>query len=732
MTPSTKRSARVAAVAAAATVLPLLISVTPPASAQDEPGDTSLAAPASSTDATTTSPPPATRVSSHALVAADKVPDAATLDSADAAEAAEHASGKRVTVRAASAAVDLPDLAVVGVTWRAGSAPGASVQYRTLKGSEWSDWEFIEVDPDHAPDDAEAKEAAAKVGGAREGSAPLITTDSDEVQVRLLAADGSSPDDAQLAVIDPGTFDATASETTSTSAAATTESASPTTESTQSSAESTTAVAQPEIRTRAQWGADETLRDPSEPDYGEVEAAIIHHTAGSNDYTQDDVPGIIRGIYAYHVKSKGWRDIGYNFLVDKWGRIWEGRYGGIDKAVIGAHAYGVNSWTMGTSVLGDYDIAPVPDAVSAALRDLIAWKADVHRFDVLGTTTIGGVTYKAISGHRNVNQTECPGDNLYAKLSWLRTETAALSPSATRIGGSDRYAVAAATSAATFAPGAPVAYIATGGTFPDALAAGPAGGFQDGPVLLTKTDLLVSATIDELTRLKPQRIVILGGTASVSTAVEQKLAAYAPTVTRIGGADRYRVAASTSAATFAPGAPVAYIATGGTFPDALAAGPAGGFQGGPVLLTKTDLLVSATIEELTRLKPQQIVVLGGTVSVSAAVEQQLAAYAPSVQRIGGADRYQVAAGTSRATFAVGAPVAYIATGGTFPDALAAGPVGGFQGGPVLLTKTDVLAAPTIEELTRLKPQRIVILGGTASVSEAVAKRLYNYEVPPAA
>ncbi|HEX6054698.1 MAG TPA: cell wall-binding repeat-containing protein, partial [Intrasporangium sp.] len=372
--------------------------------------------------------------------------------------------------------------------------------------------------------------------------------------------------------------------------------------------------------------ADESVRDPSEPDYGVVDGAVVHHTAGSNSYTADQVPGIIEGIYEYHVNGHGWRDIGYNFLVDRFGRIWEGRYGGMDKAVVGAHAAGVNSVMFGASVLGDFETAEPPSAVTTALRNLIAWKADVHRFDVLGTTVVDGTTYNNISGHRNVNATDCPGQYLYAKLPALRTATAALSPSATRIGGADRYEVAAATSASTFAAGAPIAYIATGGTFPDALAAGPVGGHRGGPVLLTRSDLLVTPTINELKRLKPERIVILGGIGSVSSAVEQQLRSYSSTVSRIGGADRYNVAAATSASTFGAGAPIAYIATGGTFPDALAAGPVGGHRGGPVLLTRSDLLVTPTINELKRLKPQRIVILGGPASVSDAVARRLSSY----------------------------------------------------------------------------------------------------------
>ena len=732
MTPSTRRNLGPTTLAAAALLLPFVLSAAASASAQVQPSETGSPIRASSTvtastvTASASTRPPTTRQTNHALVGADQVSGVAAVTAADSAEAAEHAGGKSVKVVSASTPVTLPDLGVVGVTWRAGSAPGASIQYRTLDGPTWSDWAFLELDGDHAPDDAEAKEAAAKLGGARDGSAPLVTTDSEQVQVRVLAADGSTPDDAQLAVIDPGT-----SGTSTEPTAPTTSDSTPGTSTTTGTV---TGVAEPVIRTRADWGADETLRDPSEPDYGSVDLAVVHHTAGSNSYSDAEVPSIIRGIYAYHVKTRGWRDIGYNFLVDRFGRIWEGRYGGVDRAVVGAHAYGVNSWSMGASVLGDFETTAPRDAdkqaIGTALRDLIAWKADVHRFDVLGTTTIGGVTYDNISGHRNVNQTECPGQYLYATLPSLRTATAALSPSATRYAGVNRYATAAAASAATFAPGAPVAYIATGASFPDALAGGPAGGHRGGPVLLTTRSSLPVDTETELQRLKPAEIVILGGTAAVSDAVRSELAVWAPTVTRVSGADRYSTAAAVSARTFGTGVPVAYIATGANFPDALAGGPAGGFRGGPLLLTTSGTVPAPTLTELDRLNPASIVVLGGTSAISPEVESVLHDYAPSVVRVAGDDRFATAAETSRRTFSPGVPVVFVATGTNFPDALSGGPMGGDLGGPVLITRPDTLPTTTADELTRLAPGKVVVLGGTAAVSDAVSKRLYNYEVPP--
>jgi len=195
----------------------------------------------------------------------------------------------------------------------------------------------------------------------------------------------------------------------------------------------------------------------------------------------------------------------------------------------------------------------------------------------------------------------------------------------TRQAGSDRYSTAAAVSAAHFDPGAAVAFVATGENYPDALAGGPPAAKLGGPILLTEKDKLPAATITELNRLKPGRIVVLGGTGVVSAAVEKALQAHTSgEVSRLAGADRYSTAAAVSAAHFDPGAAVAFVATGLDSPDALAGSAALGGSG-PILLTTTGSIPSATLAELRRLKPKQVVVLGGTSVVSKDVEDALAA-----------------------------------------------------------------------------------------------------------
>jgi len=313
----------------------------------------------------------------------------------------------------------------------------------------------------------------------------------------------------------------------------------------------------------------------------------------------------------------------------------------------------------------------------------------------------------------------------------------------TRMWGIDRYWTAAAVSRQTFEPGVDVVYVATGEDFPDALAGSAASGGA-GPILLVRKDVIGRAASDELKRLKPKRIVVLGGTSVVSAAVEKALQAYTSgKVTRLAGSDRYGTAAVVSAAHFDPGAAVAFVATGADFPDALAGAPAAAELGGPILLSQSfryswpprDMLPAATISELKRLKPKRIVVLGGTGVVSKAVEKALAAYTSGkVTRLAGSDRVLTAVAVSAAHFGPGAPVAFVATGDNFPDALAGGPAAAKLGGPILLTQDwgywhrprDVLSAETVSELKRLKPKRIIVLGSTSVVSKAVENAVAAY------
>jgi N-acetylmuramoyl-L-alanine amidase len=252
----------------------------------------------------------------------------------------------------------------------------------------------------------------------------LIVAESDGVQVRISDDDLAQLEDLRVDLVDPGE----SSADTALAAAASTTAGS--------------ARAMPLIYTRAQWGADESIREPGDPDYGQILGSFVHHTAGTNSYTEADVPAIIRAIYAYHVNGRGWRDIGYNFLIDRFGRIWEGRYGGVDLAVVGAHTAGYNSNAFGTSVLGTYTSKAPEGAVLDAFERLIAWKFTLHGVDPDASVAYTlQKTLPAISGHRDAGSTECPGQLLYNKLGTIRLGTnAAMSTAAEDLAALDQRA----------------------------------------------------------------------------------------------------------------------------------------------------------------------------------------------------------------------------------------------------------------------------------------------------
>ncbi|MFI6855744.1 peptidoglycan recognition protein [Streptomyces sp. NPDC050416] len=191
----------------------------------------------------------------------------------------------------------------------------------------------------------------------------------------------------------------------------------------------------PRIVTRRGWGADEGLRERGFRYTKKVKAAFVHHTASGNNYRCSHSPSLIRSIYRYHVKSMGWRDIGYNFLIDKCGKIYEGRAGGVAKPVLGAHTLGFNTKTMGIAVLGSYDAKKPSSASVRAVARLTAWKLGLYRVNPRGKTYLksGGsnlhrkgkkVRLNVISGHRDGFITECPGRNLYKKLGSARSKAA--------------------------------------------------------------------------------------------------------------------------------------------------------------------------------------------------------------------------------------------------------------------------------------------------------------------
>ena len=176
------------------------------------------------------------------------------------------------------------------------------------------------------------------------------------------------------------------------------------------------------IVSHATWGGDlpwntggAECDDPAPRIHpGGIGFAVVHHTVNSNSYTPQQSWQIIRGIWAHHANVNGWCDIGYNFLIDQYGTVFEGRWGGWDKAVVGAHAVGFNTGGVGIAFIGDHRTQPVSPASRASLVNLIAWKFQIH--------TVDASPWNSIIGHRDVNQTECPGNAAYSLLPGIRDE----------------------------------------------------------------------------------------------------------------------------------------------------------------------------------------------------------------------------------------------------------------------------------------------------------------------
>ncbi|MET7519214.1 peptidoglycan recognition protein [Streptomyces sp. NPDC005480] len=370
-------------------------------------------------------------------------------------------SGKRELPR-----TQTKQFSMLGVSWTGATMRlhgDAQVRTRSLETGAWTAWKDLEanVDPLEEP------ESGADLRGASE---PLWVGPSDGVQVQVVHKDGSTsaglPKGLEVNLVDPGVATSaemkakpaafvvpavsdSASPTDSaapTDSVAPTDSPSPSASATPSASASPSAttptappstVSEPPITSRAGWGADESLSpDPSEynPD---VKAVFVHHSDGTNDYSCADSASIVRGIYAYHTQTNGWNDIGYNFLVDKCGTIFEGRKGGVDRPVLGAHTYGWNRESTGIAVLGDYTTTGATNAALASVARIAAWKLGQYNADPVSTVklTAGATqtnyfgtsftagsqyTFNRISAHRDGYNTQCPGSSLYGQLPTIR------------------------------------------------------------------------------------------------------------------------------------------------------------------------------------------------------------------------------------------------------------------------------------------------------------------------
>lgn len=260
-------------------------------------------------------------------------------------------------------------------------------------------------------------------------------------------------------------------------------------------------------------------------------------------------------------------------------------------------------------------------------------------------------------------------------------------------------------------------YVASGTAYADALGAAPVAARRSAPLMLVGRDSVPAPVAAQLARLKPKKIHVVGGTATISTATEKALARYG-TVVRSGGKDRFEVAVNVArTAPTATGGTV-YLADGMNFPDALSAGPAAAKQGAALLVAQPKALPAATRAEIARLKPKKIVVLGGTASVSSTTLAAARAASPgsTAIRLGGADRYAVAANVAKHAWPNGSPKALIASGTVFWDALSAVPAARVNDAPLLLTNSRCRPAATVTANARYGTRLTAYIGSSTDAT----------------
>ncbi len=303
---------------------------------------------------------------------------------------------------------------MVGFTWGARSKT-PRIQINSRIDGVWSGWRGVNVLHD-LPDPGSEDDAGIL------GTELTWIGDADGIQIRV---GGDRPSDLTMVLLHPARrFSDQALVRNSSSSSSF---------SARSSSE-LQKTKKPKIYSRQEWGADESWRDGSPRYIDTIEQIHVHHTVSSNDYAEADVPSLIRGMYRYHTKNLGWSDIGYNFLVDRFGRIWTGRAGGASKAVRGAHTLGFNASSAGVSVIGNFETAKPSSAVLNAIASVAAWKLSKYGHTASGTVQVvseGSDKYRSgrvanlpvIDGHRDTNDTACPGANLYAKLPAIRRKT---------------------------------------------------------------------------------------------------------------------------------------------------------------------------------------------------------------------------------------------------------------------------------------------------------------------
>jgi hypothetical protein len=307
---------------------------------------------------------------------------------------------------------------MVAITWADGTAQRTiEAQVRVRREGQWSPWHRLAYEPTEGP-------APTEESVVRDGTAPLWVGASDGVRARLLGGEGSTPRDIKVVMIDPGVSPYDQALAANNQRYADSEHLAATG---RSGGAKRQFIPMPRVVTRKQWGADPALLDwCSPPRYGTTAKAVfVHHTAGSNSYSEADAPAIVRSVLAYHTQAQGWCDIGYNYLVDRFGNVYEGRRGGMRRPVRGAHSGDYNVNSVGVSLMGKFSTEPTTRAMRHALIRLTAWRLGSSYHRAHRRVQIYGQGFATISGHRDAMSTDCPGSYAYNWLPRLRNRVAA-------------------------------------------------------------------------------------------------------------------------------------------------------------------------------------------------------------------------------------------------------------------------------------------------------------------
>ncbi|WP_125037830.1 peptidoglycan recognition protein [Nocardioides sp. LS1] len=320
------------------------------------------------------------------------------LRRSDFHDTTDGADGDRRTKRLRTSSYRL-----AGLTWR---GDGSSLMMRNRAGSGWSAWHPM-------PALSDLPSADSPDASATSGTEPLWVGGSDAVQIGL---HGPIPQRLTLVLIDPGRRKSDSAEPEPTN---------------RTGHHHWKHAPRPPIRLRKAWGAVDSWRNGGPWYVRTIQQVHIHHTVTANRYSRADVPALIRGMYRYHTHNLGWSDIGYNFLVDRFGRIWEGRKGGAGLPVQGAHTLGFNETSTGIAAIGNFELVKPSQKMLTAIVRLASWKLDKYHRDVPHWAHVFShgsdrfrwgrtVVLPRIDGHRDTNQTACPGRRLYAKLPGIR------------------------------------------------------------------------------------------------------------------------------------------------------------------------------------------------------------------------------------------------------------------------------------------------------------------------